>query len=106
VASHLGALPEILTEGENGFTFDPTRPGDLALILRRLVYEENLMARLREGVLRTPVVTMFDHAEIINSVYQEAMADLCRHSQLRAADLSELRFFHGALLKLGFNAAP
>lgn len=103
LVSRLGALPEAVAEGENGFTFDPNRPGELAAVLRRLRDEEGLLARLRAGALRTPVVTTADHAGAIRSVYQEAIEDLPGNRTVRAADLAEIGFLHGALLGLGVS---
>jgi glycosyltransferase involved in cell wall biosynthesis len=101
VVSRLGALPEVVAEGENGFTFDPDRPEELAAILRRLRDDEGLLRRLRAGALRTPVVTAADHAGAIRSVYQEAIEDLLCNRTARAPDLSEIGFLHGALIALG-----
>jgi glycosyltransferase involved in cell wall biosynthesis len=103
VVARLGALPEILAEGENGFTFDPARPWELAGVLRRLLQEEGLLARLREGARRTPVITLSDHAGEVRSVYQEAVGERTRKAAVRCADVTELRFLHKALIDLGFS---
>jgi glycosyltransferase involved in cell wall biosynthesis len=103
LASRLGALPEIVVHGENGFTFDPNRPAELAAILRRLLVDEDLLPRLRAGALRTPVVTVAEHARAIRSVYQEAIEDLMYNQTDRYADLSEIGFLHETLLHLGVS---
>jgi glycosyltransferase involved in cell wall biosynthesis len=101
LVSRLGALPEVVAEGENGFTFDPNRRGELAAVLRRLRDEEGLVARLRAGALRTPRVTAAEHAAAVRSVYREAIDELLCHRPSGAADLAETGFLHGALLGLG-----
>jgi glycosyltransferase involved in cell wall biosynthesis len=74
LVSRLGALPELVSEGENGFTFDPGRPAHLADRLRRLAADEGLLARLRDGARRTRVVTAAGHAAAVRAVYEEALA--------------------------------
>jgi glycosyltransferase involved in cell wall biosynthesis len=108
LVSRLGALPETVTEGENGFTFDPGRPAELAAILRRMVREEDLLPRLRQGALRTKVWTVSDHAEAVRSVYREAVGQLLRGGAPRQEDLTEIGSLHAALLSLGFagSAVP
>jgi glycosyltransferase involved in cell wall biosynthesis len=106
IASRLGALPELVAEGENGFTFDPTRPGELAAILRRLARDEGLLGRLRQGVRDTPVVTVSGHAGAVRAVYREAAKDLLHQRPPCGADALETRFLHEALLGLRFGADP
>jgi glycosyltransferase involved in cell wall biosynthesis len=105
LASRLGALPEVIEEGQNGFTFDPGRPGELAAILKRIVREEGLIHRLCEGVLRAPVMTVSKHAGAVQLVYREAMEDVLRAHGVRAADLEEIGFLHDALVGAGFDGA-
>jgi glycosyltransferase involved in cell wall biosynthesis len=102
LASRLGALPEVVAEGDNGFTFDPRRPEELAGILHRIVRDSSVAVRLREGALRTPVVTVAGHAQALRSVYQEAIADRMRNPRPQAEDLAEVNFLHRALIELGF----
>jgi glycosyltransferase involved in cell wall biosynthesis len=106
IASRLGALPELVAEGENGFTFDPTRPGELAAILRRLARDEGLLGRLRQGARDTPVMTVSSHAGAVRAVYQEAAEDLLHQHPPFGADDVETRFLHEALLGLRFGADP
>src|SRR5262249_10272681 len=94
IASRLGALPGLVAGGGNGFTFDPTRPGELAAILRRLARDEGLLGRLRQGARVTPVMTVSSHAGAVRAVYQEAAEDLLhQYSHFRADDV-ETRFLH------------
>src|SRR5262249_54634537 len=65
VVSQRGALPEVVLPGENGFTFDPSRPHELRRILQRLATEEGLLPRLREGARRTHVLTVAEHTQAL-----------------------------------------
>jgi glycosyltransferase involved in cell wall biosynthesis len=103
LASRVGALPEIVADGENGLTFDPNRPAELAAILRRLLEDEDLLPHLRAGALRTPVVTVAEHTRAIRGVYQQAIEHLMADPTVRCPDLSELGFLHEALVNLGFS---
>jgi glycosyltransferase involved in cell wall biosynthesis len=104
LGSRLGAVPEIVLDGENGFTFDPNRPGELAAILRRLVREDGLLGRLREGVLRTPVVTVAQHSRMIREVYEEALAELAHRNGFGGPEAEEVGFLHETLVSLGLGA--
>lgn len=104
VVTRLGALPEAVTDGENGFTFDPRRPEELAAILRRLVDEGGLIGRLREGARKTRVWTVGEHADAVRAVYAEALEDVARGDAARDGDAGEFAFLHEALLELGVGA--
>jgi glycosyltransferase involved in cell wall biosynthesis len=103
LGSRLGALPEIVAHGDNGFLFDPRRPEELADILGRVVSDPGVRSRLREGALRTPIVRVGDHARALRSVYEEAVRDRMRSPRPHAEDLAEVDFLHSALLGLGFS---
>jgi glycosyltransferase involved in cell wall biosynthesis len=103
--ARLGALPETVAEGENGLTFDPHRPGELAALLRRLAHEEGLLNRLRDGARRAPVVTVSGHAEAVRSAYREALEERALGRAAGGADDPELLSLHSALLDLGFGTA-
>lgn len=52
VASRRGGSPELVTDGENGFLFDPDEPGALAARLAKLATDPELVAELSRGALR------------------------------------------------------
>ena len=99
LVSRLGALPELIVEGENGFTFDPNDPVDLAKKLRSLAADKALLTRLRAGARRSPIVTVSEHTNRIRRIYEDAVRDLGRsHSH---QDLPALKFLHESLVALG-----
>jgi glycosyltransferase involved in cell wall biosynthesis len=100
IAAALGALPEIVVDGENGLTFDPARPDELAAILRKIANNPLLLQPLRAGARRTPVISVADHAEQIRLVYRDAIEGLHDTGDLNA-ERSDLEFVHENLLKLG-----
>jgi glycosyltransferase involved in cell wall biosynthesis/SAM-dependent methyltransferase len=69
LASRLGALPDAVDDGRNGFLFDHDAPEELAAALTRLVTEPELLANLRDGALRTPFMTPSAHRSAIEQVY-------------------------------------
>ena len=78
VATRMGGLPEAIDEGENGFSFAADRPDELARILLALARDDDLVRRLRAGASRSSVLSPEEHAELVRSVYHEAIADAAR----------------------------
>ena len=96
LASRLGALPELIREGENGFTFDSARPADLAAILRRLAHSSELLPRLREGARRSAVTSLADHATRVRAAYGTAI-ERFRNRPADSIPEQEFDFLHDAL---------
>jgi glycosyltransferase involved in cell wall biosynthesis len=46
IGARRGGIPEMITDGENGFLFEPDRPDDLANAMRKLVHDSGLRARM------------------------------------------------------------
>ena len=101
VATRLGALPETVLDGENGFTFDHRHPDELAAILRRLVEDGDLLVRLRDGARRTRVTTLAENARAVRAVYEEAREAVTRGDGPCQGDLEELHTLQVALSRLG-----
>jgi glycosyltransferase involved in cell wall biosynthesis len=104
LVSRLGALPEVITDGENGFTFDPQRPEDLADILRRIAVDLALLNRLRAGARQSPTSTVTEHAERICQVYDHALHAFEKR-QVDLQDASELTFLREAVARLGCDSS-
>jgi len=105
VASRLGALPELIIDGENGLTFDPTHPAELAAILRRLASDPELLTRLRAGARRSAVVTTAGHAERVRAVYDSAVEEFRNRTLDRPGSL-EFDLLHDALLERERGPTP
>src|SRR5262249_21355578 len=100
LVSKLGGLPELVHEGENGFTFDANRPAELAARFRQMVQDKTLLPRLRAGASRWPIVTVAEHADQVRGIYYDAIRDL-GGSYDPHVDLTDLNFFHESLVALG-----
>ncbi|QEH36939.1 GDP-mannose-dependent alpha-(1-2)-phosphatidylinositol mannosyltransferase [Aquisphaera giovannonii] len=74
LASRLGALPEAIQDGENGFTFNPDQPEELASLLRRIATEPGLLRRLRGGARASRTLTTAQHADLVRSVYEDVLS--------------------------------
>jgi glycosyltransferase involved in cell wall biosynthesis len=105
LVSKLGAPREVVVDGENGFLFDPFRPDELAVLLRRLANEEGLLQRLRDGARRTRIISMAEHAAAMSALYEEAVDELARRAAAAAAQGSELDALFERLVELGFAEA-
>jgi glycosyltransferase involved in cell wall biosynthesis len=105
VVARLGALTEIIREGENGFTFNPEKPGDLAGILRRIAGDEELRARLRAGARASPVVTLADHTRLIRSLYEEAIRDFSSYPVTEPQAAEEFTLIHQSLVEVGCDGS-
>ena len=101
VVSRLGAMPDAVTEGVNGFTFEHDKPAQLAAILRRLATDEPLLRALRDGARGTHVPDVAEHADAVRAIYKQAIRDLAKPqpgaAAARRAAVSELGFLQSAL---------
>lgn len=71
VASRLGALPEVVREGVNGYLVAPGEVGALAVALRQ-AFEQ--LPRLRAGARAQPAApTVAEHAAEVESIYARAV---------------------------------
>jgi glycosyltransferase involved in cell wall biosynthesis len=100
LVSRLGALPELVVEGENGFTFDATRPAELAARFRQMVEDKTLLPHLRGGALRWPSVSLSEHTELVRRIYSDAINNLNGASD-PDVDSTDINFFHESLVALG-----
>jgi glycosyltransferase involved in cell wall biosynthesis len=103
ILARLGALAEIVREGENGFTFTHNRPEELARLLARLKESDMLRRRLRAGARATSFLSLPEHAESVRAVYQRAVEDLEYSQPLSDGELKESTFLEQALVNQGFG---
>jgi glycosyltransferase involved in cell wall biosynthesis len=105
IVSQLGALPEAIAEGQNGYTFNPRQPTELAKILQRLYADEKLLLKLREGALQTKIMSQAEHADAVREVYLEAETEMLRDSTVNPGQFQEMAFLYSQLLKSSFARA-
>jgi glycosyltransferase involved in cell wall biosynthesis len=103
VVSQLGALPEIVREGENGFTFDPRDPRELARLLSRMTNEPQLLPHLARGARLTFVESPRGHAVSVQAIYREAIEHSSRAGLNRDSTLIEIDEQYQKLLTLDFQ---
>lgn len=103
VVSRLGGLPEAITEGRNGLSFEADRPEQLAIIVRRLAQDGSLLPTLREGARTTPVMDAEEHATAVRQVYEEAVESHLTEWEDSRGAVDELNFLHETLLATGFG---
>lgn len=104
LAARLGALPEVIAEGENGFTFDPAKPEALAVLLQRMASDPSLVQRLRAGARRSPQMTLAEHGARIHDIYCRALQEF-ESNTINRQEASELKVLHSSLLRLGCDLA-
>jgi glycosyltransferase involved in cell wall biosynthesis len=100
VAARLGALPELIREGENGFTFDSQRPDELASILNRIASDDALRTTLRAGARNTSVITVSEHANQVRLAYERAIEEF-ESNPRRSTDTAEFNLLHRMLIERG-----
>jgi glycosyltransferase involved in cell wall biosynthesis len=103
LAARLGALPELIREGENGFTFDSRRPAELAGLLIRLAASEELRRKLHQGARTSPVVTVREHTRRVRAEYEAAIEDF-RAKPADPVRNAEFNALHTALLNQGCDS--
>jgi glycosyltransferase involved in cell wall biosynthesis len=83
MVSSLGALPEAVEEGVNGFSFRSI--GELTALLRRVDGDPSLRAALRRGAAQTTIPLFDDHIDALERQYAVAIARFGQHPGVRAA---------------------
>ena len=102
VASALGGLPEIVTDGVNGLLVDVASPHALRESLQRLARAPALRATLRAGARSTRVTTIDDHADAIVSVYESVTRE--PHRPRSPASQAEDEALFRGMVQLGMAA--
>jgi glycosyltransferase involved in cell wall biosynthesis len=73
LVARIGGLPEAIVEGHNGMTFNPFDPGELAVLLRRLVDEPGLLESLTRGATSSDVRTTAESAGEMRALFVAAL---------------------------------
>jgi glycosyltransferase involved in cell wall biosynthesis len=94
LAAAIGALPEAIREGDNGFLFEPGNAVDLAALLQRLDEDRGLLRRAAAGIRDEDVSSVEEHCDLLEALLEETVG------QAPAADRTgaELGLMREALL--------
>lgn len=97
VTTRLGALPEAIEHGVNGFLYEHDDPAGLASLLERVAGEPDLLDTLREGAAATPVTSVEEHADRVRQVYADAIATRSSNEARARTAAIELAAIEGLL---------
>ncbi|MDX1393417.1 MAG: glycosyltransferase [Gemmatimonadota bacterium] len=73
ITTRLGALPDAIEHGVNGFLYDHDDPDELAGLFERLAGEPHLLDVLGDGAAATAVPGLDEHADRVRRIYIEAL---------------------------------
>jgi len=73
IATRIGALPEIIIDGVNGFLFEPGSTAQLAQIFAHLAHDPSVLARL-DLPGPVPVPSVDEHAASVEALYRKVLA--------------------------------
>jgi glycosyltransferase involved in cell wall biosynthesis len=74
VATRVGGLPEVLSDGESGLLVSPESPGELADALTRVLGDRDLRARLSDGARRVARAHSWDAIAVLTeSAFRERL---------------------------------
>ncbi|GAI23567.1 unnamed protein product, partial [marine sediment metagenome] len=78
LASRIGAIPEIINHGENGFTFDPSDHEEFAGVIRELIDQKEILQRVgmagRQKFLENYTTVHLE--KNIRDLYENYLADI------------------------------
>jgi glycosyltransferase involved in cell wall biosynthesis len=76
VASRVGAIPEVITDGVNGLLVSPSDKAALAEAMSSLANDRALVERLARAARNTPHTSIQDHACEVESIYLDVIRPL------------------------------
>lgn len=75
IAAAIGALPEAIREGDNGWLFEPGDAIDLAALLQRLDRDRSLLRRAAAGIRPEEVTSVEEHCDLVEGLLEEAVGE-------------------------------
>ena len=72
IASRIGAIPEAVHEGVNGFLFEPGNVGELRRLMLRFIEDPDLARKMASHMPKTKF--MEEHAMELEEIYQGIIA--------------------------------
>ena len=97
IASRIGALPDAIRDGDNGWLFDPGSAADLAALLQRLDRDRGLIDSAAAGIRPSDTVGVDERSERIEQLLSRAVSDGCHLGTFEAE--SDLRTMREALAR-------
>jgi glycosyltransferase involved in cell wall biosynthesis len=101
IASRIGALPDAIRPGENGWLFEPGDSGALGALLTELNADRDRLRRASEGIRRDDWVTLDARTDQIEALLTEVIA---RGPRPAARDGGEIRLMREGLLRADAGA--
>lgn len=103
IASRLGALPEAIREGDNGWLFEPGDAAGLADLLRRLDRDRTLLRRAAAGIRADDMTSVADRTTQLEALMHEVVE---RSPNAPRPESRELALMREALSDRGSAPAP
>ncbi|MGN6258489.1 MAG: glycosyltransferase [Solirubrobacterales bacterium] len=75
IAAAIGALPEAIREGDNGWLFEPGDAVDLAALLQRLDRDRSQLRRAAAGIRPDEVTSVEEHCDLVEGLLREAVEE-------------------------------
>jgi glycosyltransferase involved in cell wall biosynthesis len=86
VGADAGAIPDAIVDGENGLLFRPDDSGQLAQDVIRILTDDGLRAKLKEGALKTAAEHSLERTtQKLLHVYNTAIAARAKKSRFETA---------------------
>lgn len=91
IASRIGALPEAIREGKNGWLFEPGDAVELAELLRRLDQDRSLLRRAAASIRPGDVTSVADRIVQVEALLHEVVARASAGPHEKSAELALMR---------------
>lgn len=72
IAAAIGALPEAIRVGDNGWLFEPGDAIDLAALLQRLDRDRSQLRRAAAGIRPDEATSVAEHCDLVEAILEEA----------------------------------
>ncbi|MCX8031285.1 MAG: glycosyltransferase [Thermodesulfovibrionales bacterium] len=79
ICSSIGGAKENILDGINGLLFNPFKKGDLADKINSLINDPSLLLKLKKGAEDTKILTMEEHLDKIESLYNNTLSQDKEH---------------------------
>lgn len=91
IASRIGALPEAIRQGENGWLFSPGNASELAVLLQRLHDDRSLVERAAAGIQAGDVTSVEARTDRIEALLEEVRSRTVGDDGCASPELATMR---------------